>query len=1044
MLKHLILSLLSTIIVLSTILGQSNSPTSLYMKVDQFGYTPNSPKVAVISNPEIGSNSTLSFTPAPTLELRNWFTNGLVYSASPTLWNNGEVHDQSGDSGWWFDFSSITAEGDYYIYDPVNDVRSHRFKIDNDVYNQVLKSSMLMFYRNRIGDSKPASLNGSKWTDNAVSFTQDQQTRDLWDRNNPAAYKDLSGGWADAGDYNKYVTYTNTVIHDLLWAYEENPNVFADNWNIPESNNNLPDILDEIKWELDWLMKMNNSDGSTHIKMGSLNHQDNSNPVPSQNNDPRYYGPTCSSAEILVAGIFAHAAKVLSQFPSQNNYVSQLTSRAEQTWSHVLPQINNPSTLDLDCDLSDADNRIVSGDADIALQEQIDMALKAAIYLWDLTGKNTYKNYIDANLYTVEPLSGSFFWSMYRRPLNDALLHYSTLSGVSTADRNAIRNSYQTELGNHLYYGISDDDLYRSYMPDDQYHWGSNQIKAVIGVMNLMANNYNIDPANASDYRNKAEEHVHYFHGLNSNGITYLTNMYSLGAEFPANEMYHQWFGDNAQYDNAISSPSGPAPGYVTGGPNGFTSVTISPPSNQPFHKSYLDYNTVVNQSWEITEPAIYYQSAYVRLLAAFSNAPATCPAENTICDDGNPKTTNDTADGFCGCFGDCPPEGTPCNDNDPFTTNDRENGACLCIGDAQAMPQDCSELVENGDFSNGTIGWSNWGNDMDVVNGQLELTNVQIGDAVYDGGIITTGINLAQGRDYILTFRAAASAPRSVNLIVGIGNTIIYNDADLSLTTTMTEYSIVFNNSITNTNNGDIRIFTGNDSPDVFLDDFSIIEFDCIECNGGLQELITNGDFNTGSDPFIYWGSTLNVVNGEAVVSNITGINPWDAALTQSDLTLETAKSYTISFDARANSSRTIFMKLGLYDGLFTTFLYEEVTLSTSMQTFSFDYTMIGATSNVGALEFFVGHDSPSVTIDNVSLLGECPDSEEECEYDLIVNNPITKNLYQAENSISSSAIISQTSPVEFGAYNFIYLDPGFEVTNGVMFTATLEGCRQ
>lgn len=1042
--KHLFPVLLTFSLFSNNLLSQSNSPTSLYIKVDQFGYTPNSLKVAVISNPELGSNSMLSFTPANTLELRNWFTDSLVYSGAPTIWNNGDVHEQSGDAGWWFDFSSVTAEGDYYIYDPISNVRSHRFKIDDDTYNQVLKSSVLMFYRNRIGNTKPAAFNGSKWVDNAVNFTQDQQTRDLFDRSNTAQYKDLSGGWADAGDYNKYVTFTNTVIHDLLWAYQENPTVFGDNWNIPESNNNLPDILDEIKWELDWLMKMNNADGSTHIKMGSLNHQDNSNSLPSQNNDPRYYGPTCSSAEIVTAGMFAHAALVLSQFPSQNAYVSELTSRAEQTWLHVLPQLNNPTTLDIDCDLADSDNRIVSGDADISLEEQIDMGLKAAIYLWDLTGKNTYKNYIDDNLYDTEPLN--FFWNMYRRPLNDALLHYSNLSGVSTADRNAIRNSYQSELGNHLYFGMSNEDLYRSYMPNNQYHWGSNQPKAVIGIMNLLANNYNIDPVNAADYRNKAAEHVHYFHGLNGLGITYLTNMYALGAEYPANEMYHQWFGDTDLYDNSISSPSGPAPGYVTGGPNFFTSVEISPPASQPMHKSYLDYNTVENKSWEITEPAIYYQSAYVRLLAAFCNAPAPCLAENLACNDGNPKTTNDRTDGFCGCIGDCPSAGTPCNDNDPLTSNDRENGACLCIGEVgpnEGESEDCQNQVSNGDFSNGTIGWGNWGSDMNVVNGQLQLTNVEIGDAIWDGGLnTTTGINLETGKDYVLTFNAAASADRTLFLLIGVGNSSLYNDANLSLTTTMTEYSVIFTNTLPTTDEADIRLFTGGDSPDVFLDDFSITELDCDD--GCDEELLSNGGFDDGVAPFFNWGSTLDIVNGQAIISDITGPNPWDAALAQHDLTLETSITYTISFDARANSNRLMYLKLGLSDANFTILLYEEIALTTSMQNFSFDYTMTGPTSNLVTLELFCGNDTPNVTFDNVSITGECQDIGDDCEFDVIVTSPITKNLYQAENSVSSSAIISQTSPVEFGAYNFIQLDNGFEVSNGIIFSATLDGCNQ
>jgi len=76
--------------------------------------------------------------------------------------------------------------------------------------------------------------------------------------NDASTAKDLNGGWFDAGDYNKYITFANRPIHDMLWAYQENPDVFGDNWNIPESANGIPDVLDEIKWELDWMFKMNN------------------------------------------------------------------------------------------------------------------------------------------------------------------------------------------------------------------------------------------------------------------------------------------------------------------------------------------------------------------------------------------------------------------------------------------------------------------------------------------------------------------------------------------------------------------------------------------------------------------------------------------------------------------------------------------------------------------------------------------------------------------------------------------------------------------
>jgi hypothetical protein len=121
----------------------------------------------------------------------------------------------------------------------------------------------------------------------------------------------------------------------------------------------------------------------------------------------------------------------------------------------------------------------------------------------------------------------------------------------------------------------------------------------------------------------KGTEHLHYFHGLNPLGMVMLSNMYSLGGDRCVNEIYHTWFYDQTEYDNALTSTKGPAPGYVTGGPNPNFSVTsLSPPANQPALKSYLEFNDGYPlSSWEITEPSISYQAAYLRLLAHFVDA---------------------------------------------------------------------------------------------------------------------------------------------------------------------------------------------------------------------------------------------------------------------------------------------------------------------------------------------------------------------------------------------------------------------------------------
>ncbi|MEM8906221.1 MAG: glycoside hydrolase family 9 protein [Bacteroidota bacterium] len=627
---------------------------SEFIHIDQFGYLSNQSKVAVLSNPETGYNSAGTYTPGTVIELRDADSDAIVFSAAPQIWNNGATHAQSGDQGWWFDFSSISTEGSYFVYDPENELRSSNFQIGEAVYGEVLKAATKMFYYNRCGLEKTAPYAANGWTD-AESFNhplQDVNCRYVYDPENEGLEKDLSGGWFDAGDYNKYVTFTHSVIHNLLWAYRENPAAFEDNWNIPESGNGIPDLLDEVKWELNWLLKMINADGSVHIKMGSIDYGDNALAPPSLNTDRRYYGPTCTSASIAVASMLSHAALVLQDIPSWASYAATLETNAINAWNHVLPSLNN-NQLDEACD----DGTIKAGDADWSSAEQKENAVAAAIYLYELTNDNSYSQYVSTHLNDTEPIYNNY-WDGYKLALNDALLLYTTLPGADATTLAQILNSAEANTAGNWnnFYGFNELDLYRSHMPDAAYHWGSNSIKAGYGVLNQIMDKYNIDLPGGASYQQKAAEQVHYFHGVNPLGLVYLTNMYAYGGDRCADEMYHTWFAHGSDWDNAQTSLYGPAPGFITGGPNvNFTVNSLSPPYNQPHQKSYLDFNDGFPlNSWEITEPAIYYQATYIRLLANYSAACDNCPT----CFDGIQNGDEEGVD----CGGSlCPP--CPCTD---------------------------------------------------------------------------------------------------------------------------------------------------------------------------------------------------------------------------------------------------------------------------------------------------------------------------------------------------------------------------------------------
>ena len=587
-----------------------------FIHVDQFGYFPAAAKVAVLSDPQVGYNSTQSFTPPATLELRDAATDAVVFSAAPVAWNNGATHTDSGDRCWWFDFSGVSVPGTYYVSTPGGSERSDEFEIGTNIYGNVLRDAARMFYYNRCNHPKAAPYAESPWIDAQQNFLhpgQDHECRSAYDPNNPATARDLSGGWFDAGDYNKYVTFAEEVIHDLLWTYRENPNVLPDNWNIPESGNGIPDLIDEVKWEMDWLWKMTNADGSVILKMGSLEYDQNAESPPSANTDGRFYTPTCTSASIAAAGMLAHAAKVYQDFPALTGEVANMTARAEACFAYFTNALAN-NALELNCD----DITVKAGDADRDADEQRSMAITAAIHLYELTGKAVYHNYLINNLNDAEAV-GTYWWGPYDMAVNTALLHYTTLPNADATTRSTILSRAQNAAANQDFIGWSNNSSpYRSSMPDWAYHWGSNRPKANFGNLNMLFARYNLNN-NAADFAQKGLETLHYFHGVNPLDMVMLSNMNQRGAGRSVDEIYHTWFHDGTDYDNALTDPYGPAPGYVTGGPNkNYDYQPMSPPYGQPTMKSYAQFNDVwPERSYEITEPAIYYQSAYIRLLAA-------------------------------------------------------------------------------------------------------------------------------------------------------------------------------------------------------------------------------------------------------------------------------------------------------------------------------------------------------------------------------------------------------------------------------------------
>lgn len=650
----------------SSTASQVTAAVSEFIVVDQFGYLPDAQKIAVIRDPQTGYDADKSFTPGETLSLVNLSTGEVVLSAAPGRWNSGATDTSSGDKAWWFDFSSVTTPGTYAVVDSSNNVRSPGFKIGADVYKPVLKEAFRTFFYQRAGFAKQVPYVEAAWADGAshIGVGQDKNARLYNAKTNAATEKDLSGGWYDAGDYNKYTTWAADYVVTLLHAYIENPAAWGDDFNIPESGNGIPDILDEVKWGVDWLKKMQDATGNNSVlSIVGLSHNigvngvaGNNDPIaspPSAANTPSYYGSASTNATMSTAAAFAFASKVLGE---QNNagltsYATDLKTRAENAWTWA---VANPNVTFFN---NDESRQPGSANLGAGQQEPIDWntgtastkdrATKkrmAAVYLYAATGSATYKTAFEGDYNNADLKNYS---DPFREMENTSLLYYTTLPGITPEVATNINTWFKNGMngGSDNWTAMtgvattSSKDPYLAHLKD--YTWGSNGAKSAKGSMFMDLIEFNVSGFDSTAARNAALTYVNYLHGVNPQGMVYLSNMYSLGAHSSVNEFYHTWFTEgSSNWDRVGTSVYGPAPGFLVGGPNpsydwdGFCnnlprdnrcggSTAPTPPKGQPAQKAYKDFNTSwpIN-SWSVTENSNGYQSNYLRLLSKFVSNP--------------------------------------------------------------------------------------------------------------------------------------------------------------------------------------------------------------------------------------------------------------------------------------------------------------------------------------------------------------------------------------------------------------------------------------
>ena len=206
-----------------------------FIRINQLGYLPNSVKVAVF----ISTDS----SPIPTFQLYESLTGKMVLegraeSADASVWG---MH-----AAYRLNFSEFKSSGGYFL--KMGDVVSPSFRISPDVYSGTADFVLNYMRQQRCGFNP--YLNDSCHTHDGIIVDHPTKT---------GQRIDVTGGWHDASDYLQYTTTSANAIYQLLFAYQQNPSVYGDKFDASgkPGSNGVPDILDEARWGLDWLMKMN-------------------------------------------------------------------------------------------------------------------------------------------------------------------------------------------------------------------------------------------------------------------------------------------------------------------------------------------------------------------------------------------------------------------------------------------------------------------------------------------------------------------------------------------------------------------------------------------------------------------------------------------------------------------------------------------------------------------------------------------------------------------------------------------------------------------
>lgn len=446
---------------------------------NQVGYKCDSKKTAVFRN----ADNERKFS------VVNADTNQIVYTGDLSDSINNTSAGETNKTG---DFSSVTQPGKYYITCGNLD-NSYTFEISDSVYSNLLDDSVRMLYLQRCGETVTDSDFGHPACHTGMATVYGTNDK-----------INVSGGWHDAGDYGRYIVPAAKTIADLLYAYEANPELYGDNIGIPQSGNGTPDILDEARYELEWMMKMQRADGAVYHKVTCENF-------------PGYVSPEKETAPLIVTPVsttatadFCASMALAYEFyrDIDADFANDCLERSERAWSFLEANpdliFKNPEDITTGDygDISDRDERYW-----------------AAAQLYRATGNSKYETAL-SEMYVLKGLD----WSTVGDYGNLAILTAKNISKNSAIYTNA-KDTIISQADSFV--RISSNSPYGVALT--KFNWGSNMTVANAGIILGAAYKATGD----SSYLDAANAQLNYLLGTNPVGECFFTGYGTVSPENP-------------------------------------------------------------------------------------------------------------------------------------------------------------------------------------------------------------------------------------------------------------------------------------------------------------------------------------------------------------------------------------------------------------------------------------------------------------------------------------------------------------------------------